>query len=172
MKSWTRYPLLLGLALVAMPALAGAQGMEGHEMEGQEMAHEERHEMMVEKVTAEIEAASAAFAEAFSAGDAAAVAAMYTEDAVVLAPGTGPVEGRAAIEEMMAADFAGMEGMVMSFETSEVDAMHGHAIEVGGYTLEGADGSHIDHGKFIAVWNQTDDGWKIARDIWNSSMGD
>lgn len=140
--------------------------MEGHG----EMAHE-RHEAMVEEVTAAIEAASDEFAEAFNAGDAEAVAAMYTEDAVVLPPGKEAIEGRAAIQADLESDFANMDGMVMSFETTEVQAAHGHALEVGGYTLEGADGSHLDHGKFIAVWKNTDDGWKMTRDIWNSSMG-
>lgn len=155
------------VALLAMPASALAQEME---MEGHEMAHE-RHEAMVEEVTAAIEAASAAFAEAFNAGDAEAVAAMYTEDALVLPPGKEPIEGRAAIQADLAADLAGMEGMVLTFETTEIQAAHGHALEVGGFTLEGADGSHVDHGKYIAIWKNTDDGWKIARDIWNSSMG-
>lgn len=164
MKKWQ----IALVALLAMPASALAQEME---MEGHdEMAHE-RHEAMVEEVTAAIEAASDAFAEAFNAGDAEAVAAMYTEDAVILPPGKEAIEGRAAIQTDLEADFANMEGMVMTFETTEVQAAHGHALEVGGYTLEGADGSHLDHGKFIAVWKNTDDGWKMTRDIWNSSMG-
>ena len=163
MKKWQ----IALVALLAMPASALAQEME---MEGQEMAHD-AHEAMVEEVTAAIEAASAAFAEAFNAGDAEAVAAMYTEDALVLPPGKEAIEGRTAIQAQIAADFAEMEGMVMSFETTEVQAAHGHALEVGGYTIEGADGSHVDHGKYIAIWKNTDDGWKITRDIWNSSMG-
>jgi len=157
MKKWQ----IALVALMAMPATAIAQ----------EMAHEEKHAAMVEEVTAAIEAASAAFAEAFNAGDSEAVAAMYTEDAVVMPPGKGPIEGREAIQADLAAEMANMEGMVMTFETHEVQAVPGHALEVGGYTVEGADGSHVDHGKFMAVWTQTDDGWKIARDMWNSSMG-
>lgn len=162
MKEWQ----IALVALLAVPATALAQEMEGHD----EMAHEQ-HEAMVEEVTAAIEAASDAFAEAFNAGDVEAVAAMYTEDAVVLPPGKEAIEGRAAIQADLAADLAAMEGMVLTFETNEVQAAHGHALEVGGYTIEGADGSHVDHGKFIAIWENTDDGWKMSRDIWNSSMG-
>jgi ketosteroid isomerase-like protein len=33
-----------------------------------------------------------------------------------------------------------------------------------------ADGSHADHGKFIAVWKNVDGEWKIVHDIFNSSM--
>ncbi|HSM09177.1 MAG TPA: nuclear transport factor 2 family protein [Gemmatimonadota bacterium] len=164
MKKW----LIALTALLVLPASALAQEME---MEGHdEMAHEQ-HEAMVEEVTAAVEAASAAFAEAFSAGDAEAAAAMYTEDAVVLPPGSDAVEGRAAIQEAMAADMAAMGDVVMTFETTEVQAMHRQALEVGSYTVEGADGTHLDHGKFMVVWTHTDDGWKMTRDIWNSSMG-
>ena len=168
MKKWQ----IALVALLAMPASALAQEME---MEGREMAHDEmgheEHMAMVEEVTAAIEAAGVAFLEAFNAGDAEAVAAMYAEDAVILPPGKEAIEGRAAIEADWEADMASMEGMVMSFEITEVQAAHGHALEVGGYTVEGADGSHVDHGKYIAIWKNTDDGWKISRDIWNSSMG-
>ena len=166
MKKWQ----IALVALLAMPASALAQEMEGQEMAHDEMGHEE-HMAMVEEVTAAIEAAGAEFLEAFNAGDAEAASATYTEDAVVLPPGKEAVEGRAAIQEAMAADLAEMEGMVMSFETTEVQAAHGHALEVGGYTVEGADGTHVDHGKYIVIWKNTDDGWKMSRDIWNSSMG-
>ena len=49
---------------------------------------------------ADIKAQNAAFEEAFNAGDSAAVAALYTEDAIALPPGGPMVEGRAAIQEM------------------------------------------------------------------------
>jgi hypothetical protein len=32
------------------------------------------------------------------------------------------------------------------------------------------DGSHADHGSYMAAWRQVDGEWKISRDIWNSSM--
>jgi len=44
------------------------------------------------------------FAEAFNKGDAAAVAAMYTEDAYVLPPGAEMVKGRNAIEALWRAN--------------------------------------------------------------------
>lgn len=157
--------LLLGLALVGMPTSAVAQEMEGHEM-----AHE-KHDAMVEEATAAIEQRSAELAEAFSSGDAAAVAAFYTDDALVMAPATETMEGRAAIEAGMGEMLAQMEGMNLSFETIEVTPAHRGAVEVGNYTIESADGSHVDHGKFMVLWEKTDDGWMVARDIWNSSMG-
>lgn len=157
--------LLLGLALVGMPTSVVAQEMEGHEM-----AHE-MHDAMVAEATAAIEQRSAELAEAFSSGDAAAVAAFYTADALVMAPGRESMEGQAAIESGMAEMLGQMDGMDMSFETIEVTPTHRGAVEVGKYTLEATDGSHVDHGKFMVLWEKTDDGWKVANDIWNSSMG-
>jgi len=164
-----RLAFLLGLALVATPALAAAQGMEH---EGQEMAHDMKaeHARMSEAVRPLIEARAAEWEEAVNAGDFAAVAALYTEDGVLYPPGSEAVEGRAAIQEAFAAAFGGVEGLQMDLETTEVYAVHGGALEIGNYTMSGADG-HIDHGKYMVAWTETDDGWMMARDIWNSSMG-
>jgi uncharacterized protein (TIGR02246 family) len=52
---------------------------------------------------ATIEKLNDAWTAAFNKGDAAAVAAMYTLDAVVLPPGADMVKGRAAIESLLAA---------------------------------------------------------------------
>jgi hypothetical protein len=48
-------------------------------------------------VTADIAAANDAFMTAFTAGDGAGLAALYTEDARLLPPGADPVDGQAAI---------------------------------------------------------------------------
>lgn len=161
--------LLLGLALLGMPTLALAQGMEH---EGHEMANDMKaeHARLSEEARPAIEARAVEWAEAVNAGDFAAVAALYAEDAIVLPPGSDAVEGRAAIQEMMAAGFGGIEGLQVELETTEVYAVHGAAVEIGTYSMNGADG-HIDHGKYMVAWTETDDGWLIARDIWNSSMG-
>lgn len=49
---------------------------------------------------AEIEAANAKWMEFFNNGDFAGVAALYTDDATTLPPGSGMVKGRAAIGAM------------------------------------------------------------------------
>lgn len=175
MKRWIA---LLGLALVGMPTVALAQGQEAEEMAGEaaheahEMAegHEAMHAKMSEEARPEIEARVVEWEQAFNAGDFAAVAAFYTEDAVLLPPGTDAVEGPAAIQEMFATGFAGLENLQMDLQTTELFAVPGGALEIGTYTME-ADGEHKDHGKYMVAWTKTDDGWKIARDIWNSSMG-
>lgn len=184
MKRWT---LLLGALLLAAPTLAQAQEDDAKEMAAEnEMPADHpmpamgdraaMHAAMVEEATAAIHAADEAFVAAFNAGDAAAVAALYTEDAVVMAPGQPAVEGRSNIEATMAELLASGGGMQLSLTTDEIELMMspgvGHtAIATGNYTMNAADGSHLDHGKAMVVWRQTDDGWKMSHDMWNSDMG-
>ena len=40
----------------------------------------------------------------------------------------------------------------------------------GTYVITGADGSHIDHGKWMLVSNKTSGVWKTQCDIFNSDM--
>lgn len=172
--------LLLGLALVGMPTAVLAQGQEAEEMadeaahEAHEMAAEDgmaaMHAKMSEQARAAIDEVTPQFESAFASGDAAAIAALYTEDAIAYPPGSEAVEGRAAIQEMWGGVLTGMGGGEVDLETEEVYGVHGSALEIGKYTITGADGSHVDHGNFMVAWKETDDGWKLARDMWNSNM--
>lgn len=118
---------------------------------------------------AAIEAANARFAAAVAAGDAAAVAGMYTADGWLMAPNAPTATGHEAI----AAAFQGMLDMGVTSVSLITDEVHGAgamAHEVGRYVIEGADGAHMDHGKYIVIWHHTEDGWKLHRDIYNSDM--
>ena len=122
--------------------------------------------------TAAITEASEAFEAAYNAGDADAVSAMYTDDGVVMAPGAESVEGMEAISALFAGAFEGEGGMSLDLQTGDVFSVEGAALEVGGWVMTGADGSHVDHGKYMVAWVHTEDGWKMTHDIWNSSMAD
>lgn len=102
----------------------------------------------------------------FNAGDAAGVAALYTEDAQILPPGSDIVEGRTAIQEFWQMAIDGSAGED-SLETLELHELGDVAVEIGTYSEEGG-----DNGKYMVVWKKTDDGWLIHRDLWNSSAGD
>lgn len=146
--------LLLAAALLAVPSALWAQDYE-----------EEKKVHM--DATAAITAASEAFSAAWTAGDWDAVGALYADDAVVMPPGAEAVTGPAAIAEMFGT--VG-EGWALDLTTTEVFSVEGAALEVGSWTMTGPDGSHADHGNYMAAWTWTDDGWKMARDMWNSNM--
>jgi hypothetical protein len=44
------------------------------------------------------------------------------------------------------------------------------AIEIGRYSLLGANETLMDHGKYLVVWKRFDAQWKLHRDIWNTSV--
>ena len=113
-----------------------------------------------------IEKLLADFRDAYNRGDAAALAAQYTEDCAVLAPNQPPVRGRQAIETF----FKGMIeeiGGKASFEFVEVAEAGDLAYEWATYSLEG--GKESDAGKAVEIFNRQADGsWKIRLTIFNS----
>ena len=92
---------ILALALVACAGLAGRAGS-AEEPPGPAAA--------ADPDRAAIAAVVAEFVRAFDAGDARAVAALFTEGARIEAEGEPPVEGRAAIEAMFAERFESEPG--------------------------------------------------------------
>jgi uncharacterized protein (TIGR02246 family) len=109
-----------------------------------------------------------AWQTAYNAGDAAAVTALYTQDAKVMAPGAEPVSGRAAIQALFAADIA--KGAKNTLTLGEVMSFGDFALETGGWVAKAADGKHLDHGTFMTLYKKVGGAWKIYRDTWNSSM--
>ena len=120
-------------------------------------------------IRSDVEGLNRQFMEAFARKDAAAVGLLYAEDALALPPGAVEVEGRAAIEGMwksvMALPFSQIE-----LKTADVDGGPNTAWEFGRYRMLQNDGSVMDTGKYVVVWKNTEAGWKIFRDIWNSDV--
>jgi uncharacterized protein (TIGR02246 family) len=105
-------------------------------------------------------------------GDAGTVAGVYADDAKVLAPNAGPVEGAPAIEVFWS-DAIGQGVRGAKLETVSLDERDDLAVEVGHYTLftEPGGGDVIDTGKYLVVHRRQPDGsWRYGIDIWNSSQ--
>ena len=117
---------------------------------------------------AEIGKLDQAWQKAFNAGDAAAVTALYTTDAKVMAPGAEPASGTKAIQALFAASVA--QGAKNTLTQKDVVGFGDYALETGGWVATGADGKHLDHGPFMTLYKKVNGGWKIYRDTWNSSM--
>jgi uncharacterized protein (TIGR02246 family) len=117
-------------------------------------------------VTADIAAANDAFMAAFAEGDGAGVAALYTEDAKLLPPGSDPVDGRPAIAEFWQAliDSGVAEARLM---IDEVENLGDTAYEISHYAMYDGDGTLLGEGRYIVIWKSTDAGWKLHRDLWN-----
>ena len=119
---------------------------------------------------AAIRAGTQAWEAAWNAGDAAALAALYASDATVMAPGSEPAVGRAAIEQAYRSALDAADGAQNEVETLEVMASGDWAAEVGRFVMTSATGSHLDHGRYTAIWKKVDGRWMLYRDMWNSSM--
>ena len=119
-------------------------------------------------VTAEIRTADDEFSAAFAAQDAAALANLYTAQAQLLPPNSDFIIGREAIETFWQGVMdAGVAGATLT--TEEAMGTDSMAVAVGRYEMSAADGSTIDEGKYIVWWQRTPAGWRLHRDIWNSS---
>jgi uncharacterized protein (TIGR02246 family) len=109
----------------------------------------------------------------YNAGDADAIAARYTDDAVVMSPGAPAATGREAIraliaEQSAAAKAAGMTLAALDGDTVGVSASGDMAWHSGGYTVSDANGAVIDSGNYMEVQQNVDGKWMIVSDIWNS----
>jgi uncharacterized protein (TIGR02246 family) len=114
-----------------------------------------------------------AFARAVSAGDASKIGDLYTEDALLMPPNTGPLRGRAAV-------VAYFEGLLKAGKVSlEVRSGVAHSdgdlgYDGGQYAFEltPAQGSPTrDSGKYLVVLKRGADGkWRMAVDTWNSDL--
>ncbi len=119
-------------------------------------------------VRAEAEKMDQAWQKAYNAGDAAALTALYTKDAKVMAPGAEAASGTKAIQALFEADVA--QKVKNTLTQEDVVGFGDYALETGKYVATSADGKHVDHGSFMTLLKKVDGGWKIHRDTWNSSM--
>jgi uncharacterized protein (TIGR02246 family) len=140
-----RCPVLVALALTATVVTASA-----------------------DPVRKAIEVQNAHFAAAVAHHDAAALAGMYTRDAMVLAPNADVVRGHDAIEAFWKKALeSGVRKMTLT--TIDVEAHGDGANEVGTYVMTGDDQRPLDRGKYVVVWRRDGGTWKLHRDIWNTS---
>jgi uncharacterized protein (TIGR02246 family) len=123
-----------------------------------------------------IREAVTAFADAASANNTDAMAALYTEDAIVHPDGMPSATGMAAIKKLWT-DMAGMMRVTKFEPTVTKLSGQGDVAYVTGtfhMTMTTADSTHTalpaQEGKFVEVlWRQADKSWKVAADSWNSN---
>jgi ketosteroid isomerase-like protein len=120
-----------------------------------------------------IEEGTANFGKYIRAGDAASLASLYTEDACLLPPNSGLIRGRKAVQDFWGGAISGLGLKDAILTTVEVLGSGDFVIEVGEYLLKiqpKDKGTMEDKGKYIVVWKHTAQGWKLHRDIWNTSL--
>jgi uncharacterized protein (TIGR02246 family) len=108
---------------------------------------------------------------AYAVGDADGVAAQYTEDAILMNPGSPAIVGREAIAEGFRPFFATFRGELAQ-EIEEIEFFGDQAYMRGKIRIKvtakrGSAKAEL-HGKYIAIARRDSDGvWRFARDIYN-----
>lgn len=117
----------------------------------------------------DVAARAATWEKEYNAGNLEAVVALYAADGCRMPPNQEAVHGREAILAQLKAGkdrgFAKVKVTVTSAESSG-DIGYG----TGTYEVMGADGSHIDHGKWMLASKKVGGAWKTQCDIFNSDM--
>jgi uncharacterized protein (TIGR02246 family) len=118
---------------------------------------------------ATIEKLNDAWTAAFNKGEAATVAAMYTQDAYVLPPGAEIVKGRTAIEAFWR-QAAQQMGDAKLTTLDVLPLGRTAAREIGTVTLKTKSQRPQEIvAKYAVVWRKVGGKWKLATDIWNTN---
>jgi ketosteroid isomerase-like protein len=123
--------------------------------------------MDVQSAREAIDEGNRRFGSAIARKDYAGIAALYTEDAMILPPDRPIVMGKPAIEEFWrsAANAVGLTDAVL--QTQDLEVAGDMACEVGEANLKLGDKQLMV--KYIVVWMCGGDGhWRAHRDIWNN----
>ena len=124
--------------------------------------------------TAAINAIWSAYVSSLEAGDIDAWLSLWTEDGVQMPPNEAPVIGKDKLRQRNGAALD-LFTVAIDITNQEVEVAENWAYSRGVYsaTFTPKDGSQpipVD-GKFMTILRrQTDGGWKIHRDIFNSSV--
>mgnify|MGYP004705430153 CR=1 FL=1 len=107
--------------------------------------------------------------KAYNSRDAAGVAALYTDDAILMPPNAATVKSKIAVGDFMRQTLVPpMNSMLLN--VSETQVSGDYAFSTGYYTVLRADGTTLDRGKFVEILQHETEGWRIFRDIYNSDM--
>jgi ketosteroid isomerase-like protein len=108
---------------------------------------------------------SATWTRAFDAGDAAALAALYTEDAHLMPPGAPAIKGRREIESYWREDI-GSGGVATKLRPDD-SVVQGDLLHVAGtYDVVAQDGSSLVRGQYAHLWTRVGNDWKVKHEIW------
>lgn len=93
---------------------------------------------------------------------------LYTEDAIMMAPGAPSTEGGAIRQGFAQMGQMGVTGI--DLETVDVEVAANTAYEVGTYSVKGPNDMEVDQGKYLVVWKNVDGEWKLHRDMYNTNQ--
>jgi len=112
---------------------------------------------------------AATWEKEFNAGNLAGVVALYAPDGCRMPPNQEAVHGGDAIlAQLKAGKDHGAAKVKITVTSAESGGDVGYG--TGTYVTTAADGSHVDHGKWMLVSRKLNGTWKTQCDIFNSDM--
>jgi uncharacterized protein (TIGR02246 family) len=131
-------------------------------------------EFQIDAIRYQIAAANERFAAAISRGDKQSLAALFTEDVLVLPPHRESIAGREHVVNFWAAVASNPQVSIKStFTTLELNAWGDVVCEIGAARIVAASQGQeklLDVGKYLVIWKKIDGAWKMHRDIFNSDL--
>jgi uncharacterized protein (TIGR02246 family) len=119
---------------------------------------------------AALKAVTAAWLNAYNAGDVETIVAMYVEDAVLMPPHAAVANGHAGIRAFLTADTAAAKaaGVKLVPGTATAGVAGDTGWESGSYTATDAAGATVDSGSYLSVSRKSNGKWLYVRDTYNS----
>jgi ketosteroid isomerase-like protein len=112
---------------------------------------------------------AATWEKEYNAGNLKAVAALYAADGCRMPPNAPISQGSDAIlGQLQTGKDNGIAKVTIAVTMAETSGDWGSG--TGTYEITGADGSHMDHGKWMNVSKKVKGKWMIQCDIFNSDM--
>jgi len=124
----------------------------------------------------DIEKLATQFWAAHEKGDVESLAAMVTEDVVIMVPNADDLRGRSAVKQAFTQMFSSMKVTDFVIQTREVDICDSAAFELATYTenllFPGKPPQPI-RGRYLLVWKrQPNQSWLIHRNLFNLASGE
>ena len=125
---------------------------------------------VAQTASGEIEKSKQQFVEALNTGDAAMIARIYTERAILLPPKADMIQGREAIQNYWRGVVAaGLRNLLL--RSIRIDEYGGDAArEIGRFIVgspEPRDQTGRVEGKYVVLWRKSGGEWQHDTDIWN-----
>ena len=112
------------------------------------------------------------YADAFNRGDAAAVAALFADEAKLLPPNSPMIVGREGIQASVQAGIdAGLGDLQATVIELSINGDVAHLVGKYTLTIQPEEDEAISViGKYVTIWKRENGSWKYDVDIWNSSL--
>jgi uncharacterized protein (TIGR02246 family) len=117
--------------------------------------------------TQEVQGLADRWTQAYNAGDRAALAGLYTDDAKLYLHGSPTVSGRKAIEDYWAEDMKVDNPLTVLTVTDAVNGIDMKLVHGNYQVINRKTGVPLTHGRFAHIWSRVNGQWRLDRDLWN-----